>query len=442
MARMVRFRVLDGIAVITLESPPVNALSAPLRAGLWEVFTRVDTNPDIKAAVLMASGRMFSAGADIQEFESGSKQPSLQQLCDRIEACTKPVVAAIQGQALGGGAEIALAAHYRLGSAQARIGLPEVALGLTPFGGGTQRLPRLIGTERALQMIVSTNAIDAGSAHRAGLLDGIIQGDVGSGAIAFAQNLVATGAGPRPTRANRTHFKDGRAHQLAIKTAREALANNPLHAPQRVVDCVEAAALLPFDAALAFEADAFARCFKHPQSVALLHIFMAERKIDNALIEREGGAFKPVEPMGKAVVLRLRKALRGAAEHLVEQGQSEALIDGAMVAYGFRKGPFGSRDGGVENDDITQKLITAMAAEGAACVQEQAVQRPADIDVLAVHGIGFPRRKGGPLRAIQTMGLIGVRNAMRAWAEDSDLWTVPALLDEAIKDSKGFDAFT
>ncbi|MCF2870301.1 enoyl-CoA hydratase-related protein [Octadecabacter sp. G9-8] len=440
MARLVRFRVLEGIAVVTLDAPPVNALSGPLRAGLWEVLTRIDANDDIKAAVLMASGRMFSAGADIREFGAPERQPSLPQLCDRIEACTKPVVAAIHGQALGGGAEIALAAHFRLADAEARIGLPEVALGLIPGAGGTQRLTRLIGAKRALQMIISTNSIDSTSAHRIGLIDGLVQGDLGSGAIAFAKRLVERGQKPRRTSENRSQFKDARAHQSAIAEARTALRDNPLHAPLRAVDCVEAAAVLPFQAALAFEADAFARCLDHPQSVALRHVFMAERKIDNALIERDGTAFRPVDPMGKSIVQRLRKAMRAAADHLVENGASEAQVDGAMVAYGFRKGPFGSKDNSTANDTIARQLIAALVAEGGACVEENAVQRPSDIDVLAVHGLGFPRRMGGPLRAVQTTGLIGLRTSMREWAENSDIWAVPMMLDDAIKDARGFDA--
>jgi len=374
MARLVRFRVLDGVAVVTLDAPPVNALSKPIRGGLWEVFGRINENDDIKAAVLMASGRMFSAGADFREFDSKAGEPSLPQLCNRIEACTKPVIAAIHGQALGGGAELVLAAHYRLASPDARIGLPEVALGLIPGAGGTQRLPRLIGAERALQMMISTSAIDAGSAHRVGLVDGIVQGDLGSGAIAFAQDLVAKGQGPRPTRSNRTHLIDARTFQAAIAKVRTSLAQNPLHAPQRVVDCVEACALLPFDAALAFEEDAFER------------------------------------------------------------------IDAAMLAYGFRKGPFGGKDAGSNDDEIARRLMAALVVEGLACLAEQAVQRPSDIDALAVHGLGYPRRCGGPLRAAQTDGLIALRKDMRIWTEQSDIWMVPELLDEAIKDAKGFDA--
>ncbi|MDC1381068.1 enoyl-CoA hydratase-related protein [Octadecabacter sp.] len=295
MARLVRFRVLDGIAVVTLDAPPVNALSGPLRAGLWEVLTRVDANDDIKAAVILGAGSMFAAGADIREFDGPDHKPSLPQLCDRIESCTKPVVVALHGQALGGGAE------------------------------------------RALQVIISASTVDMLTAQRIGLIDGVVQGDLASGAIAFAQNLIVQGKVVRPTRVNRTHLKDARAHQTAIKTARTTLADNPLHAPQRVIDCVEASALLPFDAGLAFEADAFARCLGHLQSVALRHVFMAERKIDTALIERDGASFRPVEPMGKSTVQRLRKAMRTAAGVLVEGGAKAEDIDGALIAYGFRK---------------------------------------------------------------------------------------------------------
>ncbi|AGI66982.1 putative enoyl-CoA hydratase family protein [Octadecabacter antarcticus 307] len=440
MARLVRFRILDGVGIATLDAAPVNALSAPLRAGLWEAFSRIDANPDVKAAVLIASGRMFSAGADIRELDGSAKQPSLAQLCDRIEACTKPVVAAVHGSALGGGAELLLAAHYRLAAPDAKIGLPEVALGLVPGGGGTQRLPQLIGAARALQMMISTAMIDASVAHRSQLVDAIVQGDLASGAIAFALNLIEQGKGPRQTRDNRSHLMEGLAYSAAIAKGRAALAGNPLHAPERVLDCVEAAGLLPFDAGLAFEADAFARCLAHPQSIALLHVFMAERKIDSALIKREGTAFRPVDPMGKSVVRRLRKAMRTAAEHQVLGGASVDDVDGAMVAYGFRAGPFGRKGDAVQNDTIARRLVAALLVERAACVAENAVQRASDIDALAVHGLGFPRRAGGPMRAMQSAGLIGVRKDLRVWGEDSTIWAAPDLVDQAIKDARGFDA--
>lgn len=440
MAKLVRFRVVDGVAVVTLDAAPMNTLSASMRAGLWEAFRRIDSNDDIKAAVLMASGQMFSQGTDIAEWDAPEAQPTMSILCGKIETCSKPVIAAIQGPAMGSGVELIVACHFRLATQTAEFGLPAVGLGLVPNAGATQRVPRLIGPERALQMMISTTSIDAGSALRSGLIDGIVKGDLQTSAIANAQNLTSKGQGPRPTRANRTHLTDGHRYQAAIAKARKALGHNPQHAPHRIIDCVEAAPLLQFDAALAFETDAFEQCQTHPQSLAMRHMYRAERRIDSALIERDGAAFRPVDPMGKATVLRLRKAMWAAANILVDHGTPKSQIDAAMVHYGFRKGPFGGRDDKVRNDDIVRRLMTALLAEGAVCVAQGAVQNPSDIDALAVHGLGFPRRMGGPMRAAQTLGLIGVRKDMRDWATESEIWAVPELLDAAIKDARGFDA--
>lgn len=440
MARVVRFRVLDGVAVVTLDAPPVNALSAPLRAGLWDVLGRCGENPDIKAIVITATGKMFSAGADIREFGATARPPSLPQLCDLIETHSKPVVVAVQGQALGGGAEVALAAHYRIATQDARLGLPEVSLGLVPGAGGTQRLTRLIGAEPALQMMLSTSSMDSAAAHRLGLVDAVVQGDIASGAIAFARHLIQGGQGPRRTRDNRAHLTDGRAHQGVVGKARATLSHNPLYAPARVIDCVEAAGLLPFDAGLAFEADAFARCMDHPQSVALRHVFMAERKIDSVLLDRRDGGFHPVAPMGMGVLQRLRGALRSAANHLVQTGTSKGDIDAALQSYGFRKGVFDADGAPKENQQIIGAILGALVAEGGVCVQDQAVQRPSDIDALCVHGLGFPRHMGGPMRAAQSVGLIRLRQDMRNLAQDNPIWTVPELVDAAIKDARGFDA--
>lgn len=452
MDRVVRFRVLDGIAVVTLDQPPVNALSAPVRVGLWDVFNRIDSNDDIKAAVLTASGPTFSAGADIREFAQTPavspaqplNAPSLAHLCSKIEDCSKPVVAALHGRALGGGAELAFAAHYRLAAADARIGLPEVTLGLVPGAGGTQRLPRLVGAELALRLIISTQSLDAGAALRVGLLDALVEEDLTSGVVSYAQNLLAQGKGPRPTRGLRHKMADGRAYLAAVSQTRRALAGNPLFAPHRAVDCIEAAALLPFDAGMAFEADAFARCLAHAQSVALRHVFSAERRIDGALMARDGAAFHPVAPMGKAAVARLRKAMQAAADHLHDhEAVPQTAIDAAMLGYGFRKGPYGGREGGADGAQaslIAVKITAALMREGAVMVEQGAVERASDIDALAVHGLGFPRRMGGPMRACQTDGLLHLRNLMRAWSEHSDLWAVPDLLDRAVKLAEGFDA--
>ena len=442
MARQVRFRVMDGVAIVSLDSPPVNALSAEMRAALWHVFQRIEAQPEIRATVLRAEGALFSAGADIRELGASHwAEPTPRQLCDLIENCSKPVVACLEGQALGGGAELLLAAHYRISEAAGRLGLPEVSLGVLPGAGGTQRLPRLVGAELALQLMVSGQSISAPDALRMGLLDGITEGDATSGAVAFARKLLAEEKGPRPTRARRDRMADAKAYQAHIAKARRDLARSPLFAPHLIVDCVEAAALLPFEAGQAFEQDAFDRCRGHPQSVALRHVFLAERRVDKALLRREQGGFKPTDPDGRALVLRLRKALRAAAQALVDTTDlDEARIDAAMVAYGFRKGIFGGKPDPAESVLILRRLIAVLISEGAALLAEGHVARPSDIDALAVHGLGFPRRMGGPCRAAQTMGLIGLRSDMRGWAEENLIWDPPEMLDEAIKQAAGFDA--
>lgn len=443
MARLVRFRVIDGIAVVSLDSPPVNALSRPMRAGLWDVFGRIAAQPEIRAAILRSEGRMFSAGADIREFASqAGDQPGLGDLLDRIEGCPKPVIAVLHGQALGGGAELAMAAHYRLADPRAQIGLPEVSLGLSPGAGGTQRLPRLVGVAHALAMLVTGQSIDAPAALRAGLVDGIVQGDLDTGALTYARDLLSKGKGPRPTRERRDNFGDARTYLSQLRKARHDLDGSPLFAPHLIVDAVEASTLLPFEAGLAFEEDVFARCLRHPQSVALRHVFMAERRAGETLLRREDGSFKPTDPEGRAVVFRLRRAMRGAAQAMGDSdGLSEAEIDGALVRFGFRKGPFGNREEGPENRDLIRRVVAALVVEGASIIEAGEVARPSDIDALAVHGLGFPRREGGPMRAAQTLGLLGLRNDMRDWAEENLIWEPPEILDQAVKDAAGFDRF-
>jgi len=441
MTRYALFRVLDGIAVISLNAPPVNALCVQLRAALAEHFHRIDTEDQISAVVLRAEGALFSAGADIRELAAAWQDPGPRDLCDLIEGCSKPVVAALGGQALGGGAELLLAAHYRVADARARIGFAEVTLGVLPGAGGTQRLPRLVGPEAALKLMVSGQSVAAPDALRLGLLDGLVEGDLATGAVTFARRLVADGKGPRPTRARREGLADGRAYQAQVASARREIAASPLFAPHLIVDCVEAASLLPFDAGQAFEQDAFDRCRTHPQSIALRHVFLAERRVDSALLDREGGTFKPTEPEGRAVVLRLRKALRGAAQALVETlDMPEARIDGAMVAHGFHKGVFGRRDPGPDSPAVMRRLVAALISEGAGLLAEGHLKRPSDIDALAVHGLGYPRRQGGPCRVAQTMGLLALRNDMRTWSEDNLIWEPPEMLDEAVKLAAGFDA--
>src|SRR5436189_2743401 len=180
------------IAIVTLNSPPVNALSANVRDGLAEGFRRAIADPEAKAIVLICEGKTFIAGADITEFGKPPRGTSLLALEDIIEGSTKPVVAAIHGTALGGGLEVALCAHYRVAVPSARLGLPEVALGLLPGAGGTQRLPRVVGVENALEMMTSGRHVPAPEAAKLGLVDELVEeGKLREGAVAFANKCVA-----------------------------------------------------------------------------------------------------------------------------------------------------------------------------------------------------------------------------------------------------------
>src|SRR5262249_29338560 len=188
----------DGeIAVVTVDNPPVNALKHEVRAGLAEALRQVRDDGAVKAVVISCAGRTFFAGADITEFGRPPQAPSLHHVIAAIEAIPKPVIAALHGTALGGGFELALACHFRVAVATARVGLPEVKLGLLPGAGGTQRLPRLVGPEKSLKMIVTGDPIQAGEALADGVIDDVVEGDLTPGAVAFPRRVAAEG---RPLR--------------------------------------------------------------------------------------------------------------------------------------------------------------------------------------------------------------------------------------------------
>src|SRR5256884_2298878 len=178
------------VAVLTVNNPPVNALSQHVRQGLRDGVNQATADATVRAIVITCAGRTFIAGADITEFGKPPKEPGLHEVLDRIEGAPKPVVAAVHGTALGGGLEVALACHYRVGVKTARFGLPEVKLGLLPGAGGTQRLPRVVGVEKALQMIVSGDPIGADEALTHGLIDAIVDGDLTGAGVAFAEKVL------------------------------------------------------------------------------------------------------------------------------------------------------------------------------------------------------------------------------------------------------------
>ncbi len=273
----VTLRLDRGVGWITIDNPPVNALSAAVRNGLAEALARASADPSVKVIVLSAQGRNWSAGADIHEFDRPSEGIELPELCARFANEAKPVIAALHGAALGGGLELALAARLRLAAEATQLGLPEVSLGLLPGAGGTQRLPRLIGAKAALGLMLSGLPVAAERAETMGLVDAVVAGDLDAAAEKLARAHI-DGVTELPTAEERREEADPLIWLAAIMDARAGLGRRRLPAPGRIIDCVEAALLLPEAEGLAFERAAFADLVATPEATALRHAFLAERR--------------------------------------------------------------------------------------------------------------------------------------------------------------------
>ncbi len=264
-----------AVLVIVTDSPPVNALSAAVRDGLEAAIKEGAVDESIAAMVLRCDGRTFFAGADISEFGKPLRGIPLPTLVDAIEASPKPVVAAIHGTALGGGCEVALGCHYRVAVPSAKLGMPEVKLGLLPGAGGTQRLPRVVGVAKALEMIVLGNPVSARAAADAGLVDRLVGEDtLEADAIAFAREVAGTR--PIPRVRDRAIAPDPTAPEAFRKTHGRKLRG--FDAPEACIACVVAAGEKPFEDGLAFEREQFTALMNGAQSAAQRHIFFAERQ--------------------------------------------------------------------------------------------------------------------------------------------------------------------
>jgi len=278
------YQLRGGIAVITLDNPPVNGLGYDLRNAIVAGLDAAQLDAAVQAVILIGAGRAFSGGADIREFGTARvlAQPDLNTVIRIIEAATKPVIAAIGGVAMGGGLELALGCHFRVAVAGALIALPEVKLGILPGAGGTQRLPRLLGVETALNMIVSGTAVPSEQLQGTPLFDAFIDGDLLEGALAFANKVVAE---KRPLRRVRDIKIDYPNHEAFFQFARNtvAAAAKNLPAPGKCVDAVAAAATKPFDEGAKVEREAFAWLVATPESRALRHAFFGERACSKIL---------------------------------------------------------------------------------------------------------------------------------------------------------------
>jgi 3-hydroxyacyl-CoA dehydrogenase len=261
-----------------LKNPPVNALSVGLRTAIADVVERASGDESIRVVVIVGSGSAFCGGADVGEFglPAMSASPSLTDLCALIESSPKPVVAAINGLALGGGLELAMACHYRVATAAAQLGQPEVKLGLLPGAGGTQRLPRLVGVERALNMIVGGNPVSARDLAKTELLDSIADGDVLPAAVALAERIIDEKLPLKKARDVKIDFPNAEAFLDFARGAVAPLAKN-YPAPLKCIDAVEAAVLKPFDEGMKTEGTLFIELLNTPESKALRHAFFAMR---------------------------------------------------------------------------------------------------------------------------------------------------------------------
>jgi 3-hydroxyacyl-CoA dehydrogenase len=275
----------EGVAVLEIDNPPVNALSAGVPEGLMKGVQEAERDPSVRALVVIGAGRTFVAGADIRDLERAAwdpavEPPDIHELLARVEDASKPVVIAIHGTALGGGLELAMAGHYRVATPDARLGLPEANLGIIPGAEGTQRLPRLVGVERAIEMCVTGRLLPAPEAHAAGLVDRLIEGDLVAGAVAFAREAADAGRHTR-TRDRREKLGTAATNAPLFAAGRDLAAKVRRHqtAPLAVLEAIEAATTLSFEEGCRRERELALRAVRSDQCRAMVHAFMAERAV-------------------------------------------------------------------------------------------------------------------------------------------------------------------
>ena len=325
MNKTVTLETGASIAVVYVDNPPVNALSTDVRQGLLDALAAANAAPGVKAIVLACRGRTFIAGADITEFGAPPREPDLGRVIAAYEASGKPVVAAIHGTALGGGLEIALGCHYRVAVATAKLGLPEVKLGLLPGAGGTQRLPRLIGFAKAIAMITSGEPVTAIEGKDLGLIDEVVQGNLDEAALRFAEKIAAVRPVPRARDVVR-HLEAAKKDPELIEKARKDVTQRArgAGAPIRCLEAVRVALELPFEQGLVRERELFVEAMHSQESAALRHVFFAER---TAAKIPDVPADTPTLPIRRAVVLGAGTMGGGIAMAFANAGISVTLVD-------------------------------------------------------------------------------------------------------------------
>jgi 3-hydroxyacyl-CoA dehydrogenase len=324
VGEVVKLESRDGVAIVTVDSPPVNALSAAVRRGIHQQVSAAVADPAVHAIVLTCGGRTFIAGADITEFGKPPQPPSLNEVISTLENSPKPVIAAIHGTALGGGLEVALGCHFRVAVKEAKLGLPEVKLGLLPGAGGTQRLPRAVGPELAVQMIVTGTPIGAGEALEHGLIEEIVEGPA-AGGEAFARKVLAEKRPLRRLRDDDSKLAAAKADRSIFTNAVAAVTKKAkgLEAPFACADAIAAAIDLPFDEGLKKEREGFMKLVVSDQSKAQRYAFFAEREAAKVDVPE---ATRP-RPVNKVAIIGAGTMGGGIAMSFANAGIPVTLIE-------------------------------------------------------------------------------------------------------------------
>ena len=312
-AEKVRSERRGDILILSIDNPPTGALSGSVRRGLGAALDLLSSDEALAGLVLAGDGKTFATGAGIGE-EVSPGTPDLAEICDRIENSPKPVVAAISGAALGGGLELALAAHVRIARATARLGAPDITLGVVPNAGGTQRLPRVVGGVAALKLLLSGRSVNGETARKLGLVDGLVgpEDDTTAAAVDAARNLAASGGDLPRSSARRDRLGEGTAFLEAVAAHRKAAEVSPLEAPSRMIELIEAALLVPYDIGRGMEQAAYDDLVDSEHTKSLRHIFAAERQLQAATKWQGRVSSRPMS--GVAVV-----GARGLGAELVVQ---------------------------------------------------------------------------------------------------------------------------
>lgn len=370
-SKAVTYEELGLLGLIQIDNPPVNALNHEVRTRLAEALARATNNPQVKVVLIISGGNIFSAGADLKEFDVQLAEPSLQQLQAAVELARVPVVAAISGLALGGGLELALACQYRIAHKNAKLGLPEITLGIVPGAGGTQRLPQLIGSRAALEMILSGTPITAADAKCKGLVDEVAEEDLREFAINFCERLVQDGRGPRPTcELTVADSLDELAISEALRAHARALRGRTTQ--NLVVDAVKAATL-PFSQGIAVEAEIANQSLSSGESLALRHVFFAERESSKVV---GGPQSAPQTEIKQVAIVGAGTMGSGIAIAFADAGRSISLIDADEAALARSKDIVRSNyASGVKRGASVKKPPMKGWAESAG-VQSSAMCRP------------------------------------------------------------------